>query len=82
MLTRARSGVSKSFGAVAALRDVQLELTPGEAHALVGENGAGKSTLVKILAGVHAPDAGELPLDGRPLDARPGRPTRATPASR
>jgi len=61
-------GVSKSFGAVAALRDVQLELHAGEAHALVGENGAGKSTLVRILAGAHAPDEGELTLDGRPLN--------------
>jgi rhamnose transport system ATP-binding protein len=60
-------GVSKSFGAVAALRDVRLELRAGEAHALVGENGAGKSTLVKILAGAHAPDAGTITLDGEPL---------------
>ncbi|WP_426506272.1 sugar ABC transporter ATP-binding protein [Dactylosporangium sp. McL0621] len=60
-------GVSKSFGAVAALRDVRLDLRAGEAHALVGENGAGKSTLVKVLAGAHAPDAGTLTLDGRPL---------------
>ena len=50
-------GLSKSFGAVAALQDVRLELFGGEAHALVGENGAGKSTLVKILAGVYPPDA-------------------------
>jgi len=57
--------VSKSFGAVAALRDVHLDLAAGEAHALVGENGAGKSTLVKILAGVHGPDAGTMTLDGR-----------------
>src|SRR5689334_1760759 len=63
----ALTGVSKSFGAVAALRDVRLELYGGEAHALVGENGAGKSTLVRILAGAHAPDEGELTLDGRPL---------------
>ncbi|WP_211516999.1 sugar ABC transporter ATP-binding protein [Geodermatophilus africanus] len=59
--------VSKSFGAVAALRGARLELRAGEAHALVGENGAGKSTLVKILAGVHAPDAGRVLLDGQPV---------------
>ncbi len=60
-------GVSKSFGAVRALHDVQLELFAGECHALVGENGAGKSTLVKALAGVHQPDTGTLRLDGEPL---------------
>jgi len=59
--------VGKSFGAVAALRDVDLTLRAGEAHALVGENGAGKSTLVKILAGVHAPDTGTVLLDGAPV---------------
>ena len=59
--------VSKSFGAIAALRGARLELRAGEAHALVGENGAGKSTLVKILAGVHGPDAGQVLLDGRPV---------------
>ncbi|MFF2060622.1 sugar ABC transporter ATP-binding protein [Streptomyces sp. NPDC058200] len=68
--------VSKSFGAVRALRDVSLHLFPGEAHALAGENGAGKSTLIKTLAGVHRPDAGEVLLDGGtvvfhgPADAR------------
>jgi rhamnose transport system ATP-binding protein len=60
-------GVSKSFGAVAALRDVHLDLFAGEAHALVGENGAGKSTLVKVLAGVVAPDTGAITLDGHPV---------------
>jgi rhamnose transport system ATP-binding protein len=60
-------GVSKSFGAVAALRDVRLDLSAGEVHGLVGENGAGKSTLVKVLAGVHAPDSGEVLLDGAPV---------------
>ena len=54
----------KSFGAVHALRDGDIELFGGEVHGLVGENGAGKSTLVKILAGVHRPDAGRLLLDG------------------
>src|SRR5919198_2950483 len=54
----------KSFGAVHALVDGDIALFPGEVHGLVGENGAGKSTLVKILAGVHRPDAGRLVLDG------------------
>ena len=61
------SGVGKSFGAVHALVDGQLELCAGEVHALVGENGAGKSTLVKVLAGVHTPDAGVMALAGEPV---------------
>jgi rhamnose transport system ATP-binding protein len=54
----------KSFGAVRALEDGDIELFGGQVHGLVGENGAGKSTLVKILAGVHRPEAGRLVLDG------------------
>ena len=46
------------------MRDASFELRAGEVHALVGENGCGKSTLVKILSGVHTPDAGEIELDG------------------
>ena len=53
---------------MAALRDVSLDIYAGEAHALVGENGAGKSTVVKVLAGVHAPDAGTVSLDGAPVN--------------
>src|SRR5260370_35435286 len=58
---------AKAFGAVRALADGSIELSPGEAHGLVGENGAGKSTLVKILAGVYQPDAGDLIIDGEPV---------------
>src|SRR5438874_11597396 len=54
----------KSFGAVRALEDGHIELFAGEVHGLVGENGAGKSTLVKILAGVHRPEAGRLLVAG------------------
>jgi len=56
--------ISKRFGGVQALRDVDLEIERGAIHALVGENGAGKSTLGKILAGVHKPDEGELWVEG------------------
>jgi ribose transport system ATP-binding protein len=64
----------KHFGGVTALDDVSLEVMPGEVHGLVGENGSGKSTLIKILAGYHAPDGGELRVHGEPvsLPLRPG----------
>ncbi len=60
-------GVGKRFGGVRALDGVRLSVRGGEVLALIGENGAGKSTLVKILTGIHRPDAGEITLDGRPL---------------
>ena len=59
---------TKSYGAVHALRNGTLSLRPGEVRALVGENGAGKSTLVKLLAGVVRLDAGEMRVDGEPVD--------------
>lgn len=58
------SGIAKAFGPTQALRDASFELRAGEVHALVGENGSGKSTLVKILGGVHFPDAGSTELFG------------------
>lgn len=61
-------GVTKSFGAVAALVNVNFVLDAGSIHALVGENGAGKSTLVKIIGGVHGCDSGEFFLDGESAD--------------
>ena len=57
--------VSKSFGAVRALRGVSMEVRAGEVHALLGENGAGKSTLIRVMAGVHAPDSGRIEVGGR-----------------
>ncbi|MEX8548368.1 MAG: sugar ABC transporter ATP-binding protein [Mucilaginibacter sp.] len=56
--------IAKSFGGVAALKDVTLKALPGEIHALMGENGAGKSTLMKILSGVHQKDKGQIFIDG------------------
>ncbi|MCO5999011.1 ATP-binding cassette domain-containing protein [Actinoallomurus rhizosphaericola] len=60
-------GISKTFGAVAALTDVDLDVSAGEVVAVVGDNGAGKSTLVKTLSGVHQPDAGTITFDSRPV---------------
>jgi galactofuranose transport system ATP-binding protein len=57
-------GLTRAFTGVVALRDVDFALRAGEVHAVMGQNGAGKSTLIKVLTGVHAPDAGELRLDG------------------
>jgi D-xylose transport system ATP-binding protein len=59
-------GVSKSFGSVQALTDVDFEVRQGEVMALVGDNGAGKSTLIKCIAGIHPMDDGELLWNGEP----------------
>ncbi|MFM7146988.1 MAG: sugar ABC transporter ATP-binding protein, partial [Actinomycetales bacterium] len=61
-------GISKAFGPVQALNDVQLTLYPGEIHTLAGENGSGKSTLLRILGGVIRPDTGRITVDGAEQD--------------
>jgi ribose transport system ATP-binding protein len=60
-------GLTKHFGGTQALKDVNLEIRAGEVHGLLGENGSGKSTLIKVLAGFHTPDAGELYVNGHPV---------------
>jgi D-xylose transport system ATP-binding protein len=61
-------GVSKSFGAVQALYQVDFHVAPGEVMALVGDNGAGKSTLIKCIAGIHPFDEGEILFEGEPVN--------------
>ena len=72
-------GIKKRFGAVEALRGVDLDIYPGECLGLVGDNAAGKSTFTKMLSGAYVPDEGEIKIDGRkvrfekPNDAREHR---------
>src|SRR5919199_6958284 len=68
-------GVVKSFPGVRALDGVDLDVRAGEVHCLLGQNGAGKSTLIKVLAGAHQPDAGEITWRGEPV--RLGNPQAA-----
>src|SRR5262245_32591433 len=62
--------VAKSFPGVQALRGVSLEVHPGEVLGLIGENGAGKSTLIKIIGGIHSPDAGDVFVNGHSVRFR------------
>jgi ABC-type sugar transport system ATPase subunit len=74
----ALSGITKSFVGVRVLEDVSFDVRPGEVHALLGENGAGKSTLIKIIAGVHAPDSGDIHINSEPMRfANPGQAVKA-----
>jgi ribose transport system ATP-binding protein len=69
-------GITKRFGGVVALQDVDFEASRGEVHALIGENGAGKSTFIKVVTGAVRPDAGELRLFGEQLHLRTPRQAR------
>src|SRR5215467_14664823 len=69
------SGIKKRFGATIALDGVDIELGPGQVHALIGENGAGKSTLMNVISGAVKPEAGLMELDGNPY--QPSSPAHA-----
>ena len=61
-------GITKAFAGVHALRGVDLDVVAGEVHCVLGQNGAGKSTLIKVLAGAHQPDGGEIIWQGEPRE--------------
>ena len=70
-------GVSKHFGAVIALHEVDFKVYPGCVTALVGDNGAGKSTLIKSVAGIYRIDHGEIIYEGKPVNIHGPRDTAA-----
>src|SRR4029079_19719502 len=66
-------GVSKNFGPVQALQDIDFELPAGKVTALIGDNGAGKSVTIKTIAGIHAPEHGQIFWEGKPVRIRTPR---------
>ena len=67
------TGISKTYGTVRANAEVDVDIRPGEIHAILGENGAGKSTLMRILYGMEVPDSGQIELEGKPIVLRSPR---------
>jgi ABC-type branched-subunit amino acid transport system ATPase component len=63
----AAAAAGKHFGGVVALKDVSIDLKPGEVHGLIGPNGSGKTTMLNLLSGYYKPDEGEILMDGTPL---------------
>ncbi len=70
-------GISKHFGPVRALSDVDLDIPAGQVTALAGDNGAGKSVLIKCISGIHAPDSGQMWWNGAPVQVRTPRDSAA-----
>ncbi|MDP9137344.1 MAG: sugar ABC transporter ATP-binding protein [Pseudomonadota bacterium] len=70
-------GISKSFAGIRVLSKVSFDVRPGEVHALLGENGAGKSTLIKVMAGLHQPDEGDIRVNGQVVRFASARETHA-----
>ncbi len=66
-------GVSKNFGPVQALSDIDFEIPAGQVTALIGDNGAGKSVTIKTIAGIHAPEHGQIFWEGKPVRIRTPR---------
>lgn len=69
-------GIEKRFDAVVALKGASLDVSPGEIRALLGSNGSGKSTMIKILSGVYYPNAGQILIDGKPVEIQSGQDAR------